>query len=498
MFSIATLRFDSPSPRALSLRATAAIVVCAFTAACSGGTDAAQGPKAGAAKRREPVRVRVAPVEQREMVAKLQTTTTVHSEKEIQLYPRASGLVTEVFVQPGDTVEVGQELAAVDDREARALVADARVAIAEAKDAIARAEVAMREAEARVGQTKLEWEQAQRDYERNEKASLISQQALEALRTARDTRANEHETAKLGRDRSVIEARSSATALERAQLSLARAELELSYTRIQAPIAGIVANAGVRVGGTVGRGVSVLETAGAAFVITDLDDLHVEFYRPQRELAWFLGATAADATSTSPTNPGRTLEVHATAEALPGMTFRGTIERISPAIDPQSGSFTVHAHIEPSAAVEDGGLHETSHTHAHTPGPTNGPTNGHALPRARLLPGMLVRLEIVTDRHPNALVVPKRCLRREGEATLIFIVRDGRARRVEVREGFADDTSCEVTPLEANALAAGDLVVVVGNRELEDGSEVAIEELPQAVDSGAVPPTPVASESQGQ
>ncbi|MFN0243428.1 MAG: efflux RND transporter periplasmic adaptor subunit [Planctomycetota bacterium] len=486
------------------LRATAVLVVCALAAACSGGTDAAQGPKAGAAKRREPVRVRVAPVEQREMVAKLQTTTTVHSEKEIQLYPRASGLVTEVFVQPGDTVEVGQELAAVDDREARALVADARVAIAEAKDAIARAEVAMREAEARVGQTKLEWEQAQRDYERNEKASLISQQALEALRTARDTRANEHETAKLGRDRSVIEARSSATALERAQLSLARAELELSYTRIQAPIAGIVANAGVRVGGTVGRGVSVLETAGAAFVITDLDDLHVEFHRPQRELAWFLGATAADATSRAPTNPGRTLEVHATAEALPGMTFRGTIERISPAIDPQSGSFAVHAHIEPSAAVEDGGLHETSHTHTHapspgqTPGHTPGPTNGHALQRARLLPGMLVRLEIVTDRHPNALVVPKRCLRREGEATLIFTVRDGRARRVEVREGFADDTSCEVTPLDANALAAGDLVVVVGNRELEDGSEVAIEELPQAVGSAAVPPAPASSESQGQ
>ncbi len=445
-----------------------ALVACAIAAvlctACDSAADA-KAPKTGELKRREPVRVRVAPVEQREMRRVLQTTTTVHSEKEIQLFPRASGIVTEVFVEQGDTVKVGQELAAVDDREARAMVADARVAIAEAKDAIARAEVAMREAEARVEQTKLEWEQAQRDYDRNDKASLISQQALEALRTARDTRANEHETAKLGRDRSVIEARSSATALERAQLSLARAELELSYTRIQAPIAGIIAQANVRVGGTVGRGTSVLETSGAAFVITDLDDLHVEFSRPQREMAWFVAASGLDTDAKAGTvdvdgKAARTVQIRATAEALPGVELRGMIDRISPSIDPQSGSFGVHAELEPLA-------------------PANGVTNGsgaHAERGARLLPGMLVRLEIVTDRHPDALVVPKRSLRREGEASLLFVVREGRAHRIEVTEGFTDDAAVEVFATGGTVLSAGDLVVVVGNRDLEDGAEVVLEE----------------------
>lgn len=490
MFPIATLRFDSPSSHARSTRAAAVLVACALAAACSGGTDAAQGPKAGAAKRREPVRVRVAPVERREMIAKLQTTTVVASEKEIQIYPRASGIVTEVLAREGDRVEAGQVLAILDDREARALIADTKVAMIEAQDAIERAAVAKREAEARIHQTKLEWEQATRDHERNEKAALISTQALEALRTTREMRASDHESAKLALERSIIEGKAAVTALEKAKLAAARAELELSYTRIEAPIAGLISARSVRVGGTVGRGTSVIETAGAAFVLTDPDDLHVQIHRPQRELAWFLGATEADATST--VAPGRTLEIHATAEALPGVTFRGTIERISPAINPQSGSFTVHARIEPSAAVEDGGLHETS------PESSPVPTNGHALRRARLLPGMLVRVEIVTDRHPNALVVPKRCLRREGEATLIFSVREGRAHRVEVQEGFADDTSCEVTPLDAKALVAGDLVVVVGNRELEEGSDVAIEEAPQAVTAEPVPPAPTPSEPQGQ
>lgn len=459
------------------------VAACALASACSDANSAAQGPKAGAAKRREPARVRVAPVEQREMVAKLQTTTVVQSEKEIQLFPRASGVVMEVLANEGDRVEAGQVLATLDDREARALIADTKVALAEAQDAIDRAEVAKREAEARIHQTKLEWEQATRDYERNEKAALISQQALEALRTTREMRASDHESAKLALERSVIEGKAAQTALEKAKLAAARAELELSYTRIEAPIAGLIAARNVRVGGTVGRGTSVIETAGAAFVLTDPDDLHVQIYRPQRELAWFLGATAADTSTTSDAKmegsgvPARSLEIHATAEALPNMTFRGSIERISPGINPQSGSFTVHARIEPTGVIEDGGLHEGSADLA----------NGHAIPRGRLLPGMLVRLEIVTDRHPHALVVPKRCLRREGESNLIFTVHDGRARRVEVQEGFADDVSSEVTPLVAGALAAGDLVVVVGNRELEDGSEVVTEDAQPETTTSALP-----------
>jgi multidrug efflux pump subunit AcrA (membrane-fusion protein) len=88
---------------------------------------------------------------------------------------------------------------------------------------------------------------------------------------------------------------------------------------------------------------------------------------------------------------------------------------------------------------------------------------------------MLVKLSIVTDRHPGALVVPKRALRREGEANLIFVVREGHARRVEVEEGYGGDDDVEILPRNGVALVAGEPVVVVGNRELEDGAEVELE-----------------------
>jgi hypothetical protein len=96
-------------------------------------------------------------------------------------------------------------------------------------------------------------------------------------------------------------------------------------------------------------------------------------------------------------------------------------------------------------------------------------------PTAVLLPGMLVRLSIVTERHPDALVVPKRALRREGDRNLLFVVRDGLAREISVSEGFSDDEDVEVMPLEAGALKSGEPVVVVGNRDLEDGVQVSVQ-----------------------
>jgi hypothetical protein len=51
-------------------------------------------------------------------------------------------------------------------------------------------------------------------------------------------------------------------------------------------------------------------------------------------------------------------------------------------------------------------------------------------------------------------------------------VRDGLAASVAVREGFSDDESVELLPLEGEVLAAGEPVIVVGNRDLEHGARV--------------------------
>lgn len=414
-----------------SLKLVPIIAASLFLVSCSemGGEEAQATAKIeGELEQRQPTKVRVAAVIRKEMVRTLITSREVESENQIDIFPRAQGVLIELSVEEGDTVEAGQVLATLDQREAKASVEDARIGMEEASDTVEKAEVSKREAEAVLGARLLARNQAARDFERNEKAKLISGQDLDKLAVARDTALAEHEQAKLALDRASIEARTAGTAITRATLALERAELTLSYTQIVAPIPGVISKRSIRVGDSV-------SSAGVAFTLTDHESLIVVFPRPQRELPLFSRSAEAVAA----------LELNARAEALPNTVFRGEILRISPAIDPENGSFRVTARLD-QPTLESGD--------------------------ARLLPGMLVRLEIITDRHPGALVVPKRALRREGDIDLLFVAEKGRARRVEVEEGFSNDDEVEVHAKPGFELTEVDYVVIVGNRDLEDGSEV--------------------------
>jgi len=425
--------------------------VVAGLAACSGETAGPNGP-APAVKQREAVRVRTAPVEQREMVRTISTTTTVESEREIRLFPRGMGVVMRLDAEEGDRVTAGEVLAELDRRASEAAIAEARIALREAEDATRKAQLSMPEAENRVATAKLKWEQGQREYERNEKAGLISAQALDNLRVVRDTSQSEHDGAKLAVQRAEVDIAALGTQKAKAELALQKAELEDSYLVLTAPFNGVIAQRLLKVGDSAGP-------SAAAFVLTDPTALRAIVHRPQRELAMFFAAQQRG-------GDGNGLEIRAVAEALPGKTFPGEIQLVSPSIDPQSGSFRVTVRLPPAAGGEAG-----------------------------LLPGMLVRLEIVTERHPNALAVPKRALRREGGSDFVFVVEASKARRVEVKEGFSDDDSTEVEPMNGATLAAAMRVIVIGNREIEDGADV-LEE-PAAI--APVPAAePAASETPAQ
>ena len=384
-------------------------------------------------REREAPRVRVAPLVEREMVQRLETTTTIESESEINLLPRSSGLVTEVLAEEGDRVEVGTILARLDDRDAVLAVRDAEVAVEEARNARGNKELAIEEARAGIGNARLAEEQAQRDFDRNDRLhgandsrlpSALSAQALEASRLELEKSSHNLVMAKLTLKRAESDARESLIAISRAEVALQRAKVALDDRTIRSPIAGVIAKRSIRVGDSVGT--------EAVFILTDTENLRAIFYRPQRELSLFqsqTNRTLGDATG---------LEIHAHTEALPGATFRGFIERASPTIDAQSGSFRITARL------------------SLTPEPSQ---EGPDVSTMRLLPGMLVRLEIITDRHPSALVIHKRAVRREGEESFVLKVLDNRAVRVLVREGFTDDDFVEIVSLEANALSPGDRII---------------------------------------
>jgi membrane fusion protein, multidrug efflux system len=424
--------------RLLSKTGLFSLLPLVLLSGCAQENQAAEPtPVTGELKRAEAAKVRVLPVSRQEMQRALETTTVVEAERSVLLQPQISGIVQEVLAEEGDEVKAGQVLARLDQRDAQAALEDSRIALQEAKDNAAKGEIARRDAEGAIKKATLAFEQAKRDFDRNEKARMISALDIEKLKLAMDTAEQDRDAAVLARDRSEIEGRASATAIERAELAVKRAEVTFSYTEITAPFAGVLTDRKIQVGHNVGA-------ATEAFNLVDLSDLRTRFYRPQRELALFTGL-GAKSDGDGPANGGfQSIEVTATSEALPGLEFGGVIERISPNIDSTSGSFRLTVRLD----EESGGV--------------------------RLLPGMLLRLRMVTERHHDAITVSKRALRREGETTILFVVEEGKARRVQVDVGFSSDDIVEVFPLNGDALDVGMEVVVVGNRDLEDGHELEI------------------------
>ncbi|MEO6708116.1 MAG: efflux RND transporter periplasmic adaptor subunit [Planctomycetota bacterium] len=432
--------------------ATCALLLL-LASACnrSAGAPGSGQLEAATIKKRDPARVRVEPAVTREMLRVLETTTRVESEHQIEVVARSSGIVTEVLCEEGDTVSEGQVLARLDARELAIAASDAEVALEDARASEPRLALAIREADAKLATAKRSYDQVLRDYARNEAISLpgtnrpalLSPKDLDASRLARDNSLADTQNAELALERARLEHENGKTAARRAQLTLDRAKLNLANMSLTAPFAGILSARNIKAGDTITGSTS-------AFTLTDPKNLRAIFYRPQRELALFTKKLpSSDALTLKDSDGARSaeIEIFASAEALPGKRFRGTIERVAPTIDPQSGNFRITARLTGQAEGESA---------------------------TSLLPGMLVRLEIITERRPTALVIPKRALRREGDVNMVFVVRGDHAHRVAVSEGLADGESLEVMPLAGGELQAGELVVVVGNRDLEDGSEVSI------------------------
>lgn len=199
----------------------------------------------------------------------------------------------------------------------------------------------------------------------------------------------------------------------RAELGLAK--LQLAYTEIRAPFDGIVASRYIKVG-------NMIEQNAPVFRVTTFEPLIARLHVPERELNKLdVGQTAA-------------LRV----DALPGLAFEGVVDRVSPVVDANTGTFAVFV------ALED--------------------TIG------KLKPGMFGRLDIVYDVRSEAVLVPRAAVVIEDAKSAVFVIRDGHAQRQAVTTGYANNGSVEII----EGIQPGDQVVTVGQNSLKDGAPVAI------------------------
>ncbi|MEM1270273.1 MAG: efflux RND transporter periplasmic adaptor subunit [Bacteroidota bacterium] len=200
---------------------------------------------------------------------------------------------------------------------------------------------------------------------------------------------------------------------QKAALELRR--LQVDYATVRAPISGIVSERLVK------KGNMVAQNAGT-FRITDFNPLHAVVNVPERELAKLKAGQ----------------EAALYVDALPGQTFSGKILRISPIVDPTTGTFRA------TVAVQNR--------------------------KRELKPGMLARVNITYDVREDVILAPRESIVREDDRSLVYVVRNDSAFRVDVSTGYEDDGSIEIQ----SGLQAGDVVVTLGQGSLADSTAVQV------------------------
>lgn len=292
-----------------SIFVTAAIATSTFCAGCDSHPSAVDASAAvqplstAASKTSAPPQSLVEPADPKTFT----TSGPLVAEQQADISAERNGRIETINVRIGDRVKKGQILAQLDDRELQATCAAHR---ARMQSALAQLR---------------EWQSEQLTAEADLRRAT-------AMRDAKIISEENWEHAKYRVDETIAEVarfREEAAAVE-ADLNSANVQLEQS--RITAPFAGVVGRSSVRLAQQVKPG-------DLLFWITAESPLQVLFTVPETAMAEF--------------STGKQLEI--TTADYPALRQQARISRVSPVVDPASGSIQViGAVVHPSALLKPG------------------------------------------------------------------------------------------------------------------------------------------------
>ena len=303
-------------------------------------------------------------------------TTTVRS--------RVEGDLLALHFTEGQEVKAGQLLAEIDPRPYQ---------------------VALTQAQGQLAKDQATLANARRDlarYEKLAKTSLVSQQELDTQR------ALVSET--LG-------------TLKADQGSVASAELNLSYSRVTAPITGRVGLKQVDVGNYISSG----DTTGIV-VITQTHPIDLIFTLPENDIASVLSAQKR----------GEVL-VEAWDRSNSSLLTRGRLLSLDNQIDTTTGTVKVKARFDNQDDT--------------------------------LFPNQFVNARLQASTLDNAIVIPPAGLQMGSEGHFVWVINsDGKVSKKAVTAGFQDSEKAVITA----GLNAGEQVVTDGIDRLTDGAKVEV------------------------
>jgi multidrug efflux system membrane fusion protein len=308
---------------------------------------------------------------------------SVTASNMVTVRPRVDGQLIKVAFQEGQNIRKGDLLAEIDPRPFQ---------------------VQLAQAEGQMAKDQAQLRNAQRDLERFKTLlarDMISKQEFDA------------QIASVDQVEGVIKS-------DQAQIDTAK--LQLTYSRIVAPISGRI---GLRIVDE-GNMVRANDPNGLA-VITQLQPIAVVFNIPQDDLPRIL----------SRMHTGQKLVVEAYNRDLKQKLATGTLLTIDNQIDPNTGTVRCKA-IFPN---EDNSL----------------------------FPNQFVNARLLVDTKQGAVIVPAAAIQRSPQSAYVYVVKDDgvESRNVTIGPSEGDDVSID------SGLSPGEVVVVEGVDRLQQGTKVA-------------------------
>lgn len=385
-----------------------ALTVCSLlVAGCS-----KEAPKDGQPKRAPAAPVRVAKVERRDVPFEVRAIGNAEAFSMVAIKSRVAGQIVNMRVREGEEVKAGALLFELDAKPflERLRAAEATLARDQAAERQSLAEI--QRATAQAAQARVQWER----YQKLLKEGIAAQQQAEEIRSA-----SLSADAQLNVTKAALE--SVRAAIRAGEAQVAEAKLDLSYTKIEAPVNGTTGFLQTRVGNLVKE-----NDTTALMTIAQHSPMYVSFAVPEQHLNEIRKYSAG----------GRKLVVDVLDDSG-AVTARGTLDVMDNTVDSTTGTIKLKA----SFANKD----------------------------RRLWPGQFVTVRLMLRVDNGVLTVPNNAVQTGPDGRYVWIVRGDRT--AELRPVTALRTQKDITVL-GDGIQEGETVIVSGQLRVAPNAPVRV------------------------
>ncbi|HJU29686.1 MAG TPA: HlyD family secretion protein, partial [Candidatus Binataceae bacterium] len=212
---------------------------------------------------------------------------------------RIDGTITRVYVNNTDTVKAGQPLADIDPRDYQVAVEQARANLAAAQSQVQQSQANYQADLAKIGQAQAANAKAQSDAVRYR--ALLTRNVVSRAEYDQYISIAKVDVEQVKSDRAIADADakkilSQQAAVQAAQAALDQALLNLSYTHIVAPVAGVVGQKTVEVGQRVqpGQGLLAIVPLNDVWVTANFKETQLRRMRPGQPVTIHVDALGRD------------------------------------------------------------------------------------------------------------------------------------------------------------------------------------------------------------